>query len=76
MFARIKAIMTKHEKQRKVREIQKMFLSAANVIDNIDNAFRKNRVSRERRRQFWNDFVKSPEFRQKFVQDMIRDIGV
>lgn len=42
------------------------------MIDAIDKSFAKKNIARQSRRQFWDDFVNSPESRKKILQDMGR----
>ena len=72
MFEGIKARLRERKKAKQVKDIQRQFIQAAKVIDAIDFAFKKKCVSRQKRRQFWNDFVNSEDFRQKFIKDMVR----
>lgn len=53
-----------------VRKARKRFILLGQMIDSIDKAFTKKGVSRKARRQFWYDFIKSPESRQKFLKKM------
>uniref|UniRef100_A0A6H1ZFE3 Uncharacterized protein n=1 Tax=viral metagenome TaxID=1070528 RepID=A0A6H1ZFE3_9ZZZZ len=58
----------------KIRKAIKRYKQLGAMIDSIDRAFTKAKISRQKRRQFWDDFVRSPEARKKFVKDMGRNI--
>lgn len=60
----------------KLRESRKRFILLGKMIDSIDKSFIKNQVSRQVRRQFWSDFVNSPENRKKFIQEMGKQYGL
>lgn len=53
-----------------IRKVIKRYKMLSAMINSIDRAFTKRGISRHDRRQFWNDFVNSPESRKKFIEDM------
>ena len=54
----------------RIRKAIKRFNLLGRMIDAIDKGFAKNNISRQKRRQFWDDFVNSPEGREKMLKDM------
>jgi hypothetical protein len=57
------------------RKVRKRFILLGQMIDAIDKGFNKHNISRQKRRQFWEDFIKNPESRKKFIQEMRQNIG-
>lgn len=53
-----------------LRKARKRFELLGKMIDSIDRGFNKHSISRKRRRQFWYDFIYSPESRKKFIKEM------
>jgi len=56
----------------RMRKAIKRYKLLASMIDSIDSGFERMRIPRWKRKQFWYDFVNSPESRKKFIQDMAR----
>ena len=54
----------------RIRKAVRRFILLGRMIDAIDKGFAKNNISRQKRRQFWDDFVNSPEARKKILQEM------
>lgn len=51
----------------KIRKAIKRYKMLSAMVDSIDKAFTKNGISRHKRRQFWHDFINSPESRKQFI---------
>ncbi len=56
-----------------LRKARKRLILLGQMIDAIDRTFTKKEISRKKRRQFWQDFVNSPESRKRFIEEMSRD---
>lgn len=54
----------------RIRKATGRFILLGRMIDAIDKGFAKNNISRQKRRQFWDDFVNSPETRKRMLRDM------
>ena len=63
MFKRLKAYFALYK-------AKKRLILLGQMIDSIDRAFIKKGISRKKRRQFWDDFVNSPENRKRFIEEM------
>jgi len=53
-----------------LRKARKRFILLGQMIDALDRAFTKKGISRQQRKQFWEDFIKHPEHRKKFMEEM------
>ena len=54
----------------RIRKASRRFNLLVQMVDAIDRGFTKNNIPRQKRRQFWDDFVNSPEGREKMLKDM------
>ena len=53
-----------------LRQARKRLILLGLMIDAIDRTLAKKGVSRKKQRQFWRDFVNSPEARKQFIREM------
>jgi len=54
----------------RLRRVKKQMIMFSKTVRMIDRYFTKIGMPNWKRKQFWHDFIKSEEYRKKFIKEM------
>jgi hypothetical protein len=68
-----------YQKQKKqydnYQKVKKELNQALKILQYVDDRMEKQGLSRQRRRQFWQDFYKYGSVRKEMFDDLVRELG-